>query len=307
MNMKLSKRNYIYIAVGLLLLALLTYFLVLRGPAVTVELGQVTEGPITVSIDAEGRTRYHDRYTITAPVTGNMFRIQLHEGDRVPKGLVLARIDPAPTRPLDPVQTPPGSVFPYASYNVYVPEDGILTRIFVSSEGIVQAGTPIAEVGKPSLLEVVTDVLSSDATHVRPHMPVRIENWGGEGVLSGRVRSVEPKAFTKVSALGVEEQRVNVIVDLDKVPESLGDNYKADVKIVAWEGNGLRVPSSALYRTGEKWAVYVVQGSRARERIVEVGHRSPSYAEVLSGLNVDETVILHPPTSVSNGTRISGS
>lgn len=235
-----------------------------------------------------------------------MFRIQLHEGDRVPKGFVLTRIDPAPTRPLDPVQTPPGSVFPYA-YNVYIPEDGMLTKIFVASEGIVQAGTPIAEVGKPSLLEVVTDVLSSDATKVRPHMPVRIENWGGDGILTGRVRSVDPKAFTKVSALGVEEQRVNVIVDLDKVPENLGDNYKADVKIVAWEGNGLRVPSSALFRSGEKWAVYVVELSKARERIVEVGHRSPSFAEVLSGLEEGESVILHPPTSVSDGTRISRS
>ena len=302
--MKLSKRSYIYIGAGAVLAGLLIYFSVLREPAVSVETDKVSVGPVIASIDAEGRTRYHDRYTVTAPVTGKMFRVALHEGDRVAKGLVLTRIDPAPTRPLDPSQTPPGSLYPY-TYNVYVPEAGILTKVFINSEGVVQAGTPIAEIGKPSLIELVTDVLSSDATLIRPHMAVRIENWGGQDVLMGRVRSVEPKAFTKVSALGVEEQRVNVIVDFDKVPESLGDNYRADVKIIAWEGTSLRAPASALFRSGEAWAVYVVEGSRARERLVEIGHRSPAFVEIRGGLSEGETVILHPPSSVSDGTRIS--
>ena len=111
--MKLSKRSYIYIGAGAVLAGLLIYFSVLREPAVSVETDKVSVGPVIASIDAEGRTRYHDRYTVTAPVTGKMFRVALHEGDRVAKGLVLTRIDPAPTRPLDPSQTPPGSLYPY--------------------------------------------------------------------------------------------------------------------------------------------------------------------------------------------------
>lgn len=303
--MKLPDRRYLYFAAALIVAIALVYFAVIREPAIVVETAAVSRGPVSVSISAEGRTRYHDRYTITAPVSGKMFRIQTHEGDRVPKGFVLTRIDPAPTRPLDPLQNPQSGTFPYA-YNVYVPEDGILTKIFVTSEGVVQAGTPIAEVSKPSYLEIVADVLSADATQIKSHMPVRIENWGGEGVLTARVRTISPQAFSKVSALGVEEQRVNVIADLDKIPENLGDNYRVDVRIVLWEGSDvLRVPSSALFRSGDAWAVYVVEGGKARLRNVEIGHRSPPFGEVLSGMNEGETVILHPPTSVSEGSRVT--
>ena len=303
--MTLTNRKYLYIAAGILVVAAVLYFSVFRDSAVIVETASVARGPVTASINAEGKTRYHDRYTITAPVSGKMFRIQLHEGDRVPKGFVLTRIDPAPPRPLNPAETPQGGTFPYA-YNVFVPEDGLLTKILVASEGIVQAGTPIAEVSKPSYLEVIADVLSADATQIRPHMLVRIENWGGDGALTARVRTVEPQAFTKVSALGVEEQRVNVIVDFDKIPENLGDNYRVDVGIVLWEGKDvLRVPSSALFRTADTWSVYVVERGKAVPRTVEVRHRSPSFAEVTSGLTEGEIVILHPPSSITDGTRVS--
>ena len=119
------------------------------------------------------------------------------------------------------------------------------------------------------------------------------------------VRIVEPQAFTKVSSLGVEEQRVNVIADLLSEPGGLGDNYRVDFRIILWEGKDvLRVPESALFRIGDGWNVFVVDRSRARIRRVEIGHRSPSYAEIVSGLNEGETVILHPPNSVSDGTRV---
>jgi HlyD family secretion protein len=250
-------------------------------------------------------TRYHERFVITAPVAGKMYRITLHEGDQVPKGYVLTRIDPTPPRPLDPSRTAEPWVYPFA-YNVYVPESGILTKIFVTSEGIVPSGAPIAEVSKPSQLEIVADVLSGDATKVRPRMPVLIENWGGDGVLHAKVRLVDPQAFTKVSSLGVEEQRVNVVADFDKPPDRLGDNYRVDVRIVLWEGKDvLRVPSSALFRQGDDWHVFVATGSHAKLRKVDIGHRSPVLTQVLGGLSEGDLVILHPPNSVADGTRIS--
>lgn len=303
--MKMTKRNYVYTAAAIVVAAVLIYFVVFRVSAIAVESGTVTRGEMITSIDAEGKTRFHDRYTITAPISGKMFRVQLHEGDRVPKGYVLTRVDPSPPRPLDPVQTPQTGTFPFA-YNVYVPEDGILTKIFIASEGIVQAGTPIAEVSKPSMLEVSADILSSDATQIRSHMPVQIENWGGEGYLNARVRLVEPQAYTKVSALGVEEQRVNVVIDFITPPEGLGDNYRVDAKIVLWEGkNVLRIPSSALFRAGDEWNAFVIESSKARIRKVEIAHRSPSFAEVVSGVAEGEAVILHPPSSVNDGMRVA--
>jgi multidrug efflux pump subunit AcrA (membrane-fusion protein) len=302
--MTLPDRKYLYIASGVLLFAVLVYFTMFRSAAVTVESGSVTRGDMFTSIDAEGRSRYHDRFTITAPVSGKMFRILLHEGDRVPKGYVLTRIDPAPPRPTDPTRTPDTGVYPYA-YNVYVPQDGILTRVFVTSEGIVQAGTPIAEVSRPSQIEAVADILSTDATQIRPHMPVRIENWGGGDALPAMVRNVEPQAYTKVSALGVEEQRVNVIIDFLERPERLGDNFRVDVQIILWEGKDvLRVPSSAVFRHGEGWAAYTISRSKARLREIQIGHRSPAFTQVTGGLAEGDSVILHPPNSVEDGTRV---
>jgi multidrug efflux pump subunit AcrA (membrane-fusion protein) len=305
LEFKLPERKYIYIGVGSLLLLAMVYFGFVRSDSVPVDAGLVTRGEVLSAIDAEGRSQYHERFVINAPVGGKMFRIQLHEGDRVPKGYVLTRIDPAPPRPQDPSRVPDTGVYPYA-YNVFVPVDGILTKIFMTSEGIVQAGTPIAEVSKPSQLEIVADILSADATRVRPHMPVLIENWGGDDVLRGRVRLAEPKAFTKISALGVEEQRVNVIVDLDSPPDNLGDNFRVDVRIVVWEAKDvLRVPSSALFRQADSWYVYVISRSSARLRRVSPGTRSPSFTQINSGLEEGETVILHPPNSVADGTRVS--
>ena len=302
--MKLPERRYLYIIGGSLLLLILVYFGLFRSNPVTVEGGIVSRGDLVSTIDAEGETRYHERFVITAPTTGKMFRINLHEGDRVPKGYVLTRIDPSPPRPLDPVRTPDTGVYSFA-YNVYVPESGILTKILITSEGMVQAGTPIAEVSKPSQLEIVADLLSADATKIRPRMPVLIENWGGEGSLKATVRLVEPQAYTKVSSLGVEEQRVDVIADFERPPERLGDNYRVDVRIVLWEGKDvLRVPASALFRQGDDWNVFVIDGSKARLRKVEVGNRSPSFAQVLNGLAESEVVILHPPNSVADGTRV---
>jgi multidrug efflux pump subunit AcrA (membrane-fusion protein) len=299
-------RKQIYIALGVLALAFLLYLGVWRESPVTVETGKAERKEFLATIDAEGRTRYHDRFTITAPISGKMFRVALHEGDNIPKGYVITRIDPAPARPTDPTQTAEANVFPYA-YEVFAPTGGKVTRVFEMSERIVQAGTPIIEISQPSRLEIVIDVLSTDATRIKPNMNVIVENWGGDAnkELRAKVRNVEPQAFTKISALGVEEQRVNVIADFLEIPKVLGDNFRVDARIVLWQAeNVLQVSSSALFRTGENWSVFVVEGGKAHARQVEIGHRSPASVEILQGLNEGETVILHPPNTIEDGTRL---
>lgn len=297
-------RKQIYIILAFIALGLLVYFGVWRETPVKIEAEKVKRKDFRATIDADGRTRWHDRFTVTAPVSGKMFRIELNEGDNIPKGYVLTRIDPAPPRPTDPNQTPESNVFPYA-YPVYAPTAGRLSRIFEKSERIIQAGMPIVEISQPSRLEIVIDVLSSDATQIKPNMPVIVENWGGEAELRAKVRTVEPQAFTKISALGVEEQRVNIIADFLSAPRELGDNYRVDARIVLWEGKDvLQVSSSALFRAGEKWNVFVIESGKALRREVEIGHRSSSSVEVLQGLNDGETVMLHPPNEFAEGASV---
>jgi HlyD family secretion protein len=186
------------------------------------------------------------------------------------------------------------------------PVGGRILRLPERSERIVAAGTPLAEVGDPARLEVVADLLSADAVKLEPGDPVLIEGWGGDSALHGRLRRVEPSGFTKISALGVEEQRVNVIVDFVDPPASLGDRYRVEVRIVLWEASDvLKVPAGALFRDGEGWSVFAVRSGRAVRRLVEVGHRNPSEAEVLSGLEEGEAVIRNPSDRIADGVRVT--
>jgi HlyD family secretion protein len=188
------------------------------------------------------------------------------------------------------------------------PVSGTVLRVVTESEGVVQAGAPLLEVGSPEQLEVVVDLLSADAVRVEPGQRVIIEAWGGELPLAGRVRRVEPFGFTKVSALGIEEQRVNVVIDITEPRERwlrLGHGYRVEPRIVLWEASDvLRVPLSALFRQGEQWAVFVEQGGRAVLREVEIGQGNGLEAEVRSGLEAGERVVLHPGDRVSPGARL---
>jgi HlyD family secretion protein len=185
------------------------------------------------------------------------------------------------------------------------PVAGSVLRVYEESERIVAAGTPLLEVGDPRDVEIVVDVLSADAVKIRPGAPVEIEDWGGEQPLEGRVRLVEPSGFTKVSALGVEEQRVNVVADFVDGAGALGDGYRVEARVVVWEApDVLRVPGSALFRRGEGWHVFVVEGNAARLRAVEVGHRGSFEAELLAGLEPGERVVLHPSDRVRDGVRV---
>ena len=191
---------------------------------------------------------------------------------------------------------------------VTAPVDGVVLKRLRESESVVPPGDPLIEVGDPHRLEIVADLLSTDAVRVKPGARAIIEQWGGDKQLEARVRRIEPSGFTKISALGVEEQRVNVVLDfVDPAAAwtALGDAYRVEVRIVIWEAPAvLEVPTSALFREREKWAVYHVENGRARRVIVELGHQTGQEAEVVSGLSEGERVILHPGDTLSDGARV---
>ena len=194
------------------------------------------------------------------------------------------------------------------SIEIVSPIDGIVLKRIRESEAVVQAGEAIIEVGDPGELEVVADLLSTDAVRVPPHARVLIEQWGGGGTIEGRVRRVEPSGFTKISALGVEEQRVNVIIDFAGPPtasQALGDAYRVEVRIVVWEEpDVLKVPVGSLFRRGDSWAVFTIESGRARTQLVEIGQRNSTEAQLTSGLDAGQPVVLHPPDTLRDGVRI---
>lgn len=188
------------------------------------------------------------------------------------------------------------------------PVSGRLLKVMQESETVVAPGTPILEVGDPADLEIEAEILSRDAVAIHSGDPVDMEQWGGEDPLKGRVRRVEPAAFTKISALGVEEQRVIVLSDLVDSPDvakRLGDRFRVEVRVAIWRADGvLIVPAGALFREGNAWKTYVLRGGRARQTAVSVGHSDGRLTEILSGLQVGDEVLLHPPDTVSDGTRV---
>lgn len=205
-------------------------------------------------------------------------------------------------------QTVPASVEPRVPVEITAPASGCVLRVFEKSARVVTAGTPLLEVGDPADLEVVIEVLSRDGAAISPGTRVFLEQWGGSAPLEARVRIVEPAAFTKISALGVEEQRVNVIGDIVTPPEQrrgLGDGFRVEARIVMWEGeNVLKVPAGALFRRGQEWHVFVLVNGRAELRAVKVGHSSGAEIEIIDGLKDGETVIVYPGDRVREGRRV---
>lgn len=377
---------------ALLLTAAALILLALRPRPLPVETGQVTAGTLQETVESEGDTRVHDRYTVSAPVSGRLMRINLYDGQRVEANQVVAVIHPAPldvrerdsaaarvgaaralllaaeeqiahdraeldqarrersrieqlaglgiatTQSLEQARTAeqrtvntlaaaeyragaataqlkeamaallaanPDQADAGTIVRIRAPLSGPVLRVLEKSERIVTAGTPLLLLGDTRQLEVVVDLLSSDAVKVTPGAEVILEEWGGKQPLKGRVRIVEPYAFTKVSALGVDEQRVNIIVDFIDEPAGLGDGYRVVARIITWTKNNVRkIPVSALFRQGERWCVFIVEQGRAKRRIVEVGHRNQAEAEIISGLAEGETVVLHPSSQLDDGKRV---
>ena len=405
--MKMTRRRGLFILLAIAALA--AAVLALLPSPLPVETAPAAAGPLTVSIDEEGRSSARDRYSLAAPTAGRLERVTLRAGDPVARGqqlvvLHLAPLDPreretaegrlraaealrreaaenlehakadaaqaardreraeqlhqkgysalqeleqarnAETAALKGAEAARFRVEAAASevavakaallaggegagedhrrVVLRAPVDGRVLRVLEQSERVLAAGTPILEVGDAARLEVVVEVLTTDAVRVRPGMPVNLAGWGGEGTIPATVRTVEPAAFTKVSALGVEEQRVRVIADLAGSPGPLGDGYRVEARIVTWSADSvLKVPASAVFRraagSGEStgrgstpgeaqdWAVFTVAEDRAHLRLVVPGHRTATEVEVLKGIAAGERVVLHPPNELSDGRRVS--
>ena len=297
-------RNRIYIAGAIAVVTLFLLWMVFSPAAIRVETARVGRAELLDTIDAEGRTRVKNRFTVTAPVSGKLKRIGLREGDYILRNYPITEVDPNPPIPRAPSETG-DRPNPYAA-KIFSPTSGRVLRVLEKSERYLEVGTPLLEIGDPSSIEVVVDVLSTDAVRIRPGSWMLIENNDSGEPLHAQVRTIEPQAATKVSALGVEEKRVDVVADfLDQKP-AFGDNFRLDVRIIVWKGdNVLSVPNSALFRSGESWNVFVVDAGRAYLRTVETGHRSRTDTQITRGLEEGETVILHPPALMSDGSRVS--
>jgi HlyD family secretion protein len=194
-----------------------------------------------------------------------------------------------------------------AVVHVNSPITGTVLRVLHEHEGVVTPGVELLEVADPDALELVVDVLTSDAVQIERGAMVEIRGWGGETPLSGRVRLVEPSAFTKISALGVEEQRVNVVIELLDKPEGvvIGDGYRVEVSIIVWQSDDvLLLPVAALFRDGERWAVWVVDGGFARLQEIELGKRQGLWVEAAAGLEAGQTVIVHPSDAITEGVEV---
>ena len=194
------------------------------------------------------------------------------------------------------------------NFTIRSPIDGRILRLFQESSAVVASGTSLLELGDPTDLEVEIDVLSRDAVKIAPGAVVLLEHWGGEKTLHGRVRLVEPSAFTKVSTLGVEEQRVNAIVDLLDPPQDraeLGDGFRVEARIIVAEATEvLKTPTSALFRVGDSWAVFRVVDGTARQTLVQLGMQNGLEAEVIEGLSPEDRVVVHPGDDVTDGIAV---
>ena len=197
---------------------------------------------------------------------------------------------------------------PAEPWNVTAPVSGVVLKVIQESATAVQSGMPLMEIGDPRDLEIVTDVLSTDAVEIRPGSDVAIDHWGGPGILQGKVSRVEPSAFTKISTLGVEEQRVNVRIDLLSPLQQwsgLGDGYRVDTRITVYTKDDIEiVPSGALFRRGDGWSVYVVENGRTEVRAVEVLRRSGGFAAIGKGLQQGDRVIVYPGDQINAGIRV---
>jgi HlyD family secretion protein len=250
----------------------------------------------STSIQALDKAKF-DVETNEAALASAKAQVEVWEGVR--KTLAARLIDPS---------TPAALTGSICCVQIRAPVTGRVLKINQESEAVVQAGTPLIEIGDPLDLEVVADLLSSDAVQIKPGAPVRIDGWGGSA-LQGRVTRVDPAGFLKVSALGIEEQRVHVTIDFVDPPEawsSLGHDFRVIVHVSTWNAeNVLQVPVGALFRKGDDWAVWSVRDGRARASPVTIDHRNGRTAEVVSGLSEGDRVVLHPSDRITEGTAVS--
>jgi len=394
----MTRRNRLLLAGTSVGVVLLLAWL-LRPAPVPVEIGTVTRGPLEQTVDEQAKTRIRDHYVVSAPLTGELERITLREGDEIAAGQTVARLRPVIPALLDsrtelelrsrveaaraaqeraasrlaqghvalaqarleversrkladskliPAAKLESDELAFlmaqreldtASADVHIarhdvdvavaavsraregtrvgadwmliaPIAGRVLRVQQKSAGTVNLGAPLIEFGDLGNLEVVIEALTNEATRVAPGMPVTFDNWGGAQPLLGRVRRIEPWGFTKVSALGVEEQRVNILVDFLSPREQwalLSEGYRLDAHIRTYRNdNALRLPSGAVFRAGDQWAVYALEDDgRVRRVPVRTDHRGTVFTELLSGLSDGARVVLYPGDTIHSGVRVT--
>lgn len=226
------------------------------------------------------------------------------ENARAGVGVRQAALEAARVRLIEPAASTAGG----RAVTIRAPVSGRVLRVLQESESVVAQGAPVMEIGDPGDLEVVAELLSSDAARISEGAPAVIDAWGEGPALRGRVRQVEPYGFLKVSALGVEEQRVNVIIDPVDPPAAwaaVGHGYRVEAAVTVWSAKAVvRTPVSALFRHQGQWAVFKVEGGRARLRRVEIGQNNGEFAEVRAGLQPGERVVLHPGQSIADGSAV---
>ena len=287
-------RNFLTLVAIALIAAAMTYAFWPK-PAL-VDLGAVGRGPLMVTIDEEGQTRVRDITLVSAPTTGAMERIELRSGDAIGKGQRIAGISPAVPGMMEEV--------------IVAPADGQVLQIYQAGGAMVVAGSPILEIGNiQSDLEVVVDLLSSDAVSIEAGAPVLLGGWGGGTTLEGIVTRIDPVAITRISALGVQEQRVDVTIDFTGPAEDragLGHGFRLEARIVQWSDDAaLLAPASALFRENGVWSVFRVADGIAHLASVEVGHSDGIHTEILSGLNEGDVVVLYPSSSLVDGGAVA--
>ena len=373
--------------------------LALRPKPISVEVGEVARGGLTVSVLEEGKTRIRNRYIISPPLAGLLQRTPLRAGDRLDAGkTVVAQLETQPSSFLDPRSRAQAEAAVNAAeaavrlrtaeverahaavdltnkehqrakdlkasgsisvqewdrvnaealvrerekraaefarqvaafelsqaraalmqalrpeggaakpFEIRAPVDGVVLNVFEENSRIVAPGTPLMEAGDPRDLEIEVELLSQDAVSVRAGSELWIERWGGEKPLRGRVSVIEPAAYTKISALGVEEQRVKVRADFVDQPQAdrpLGDRFRVEARVITWHSDDvLRIPTGALFRRGGEWMTFAVVNNRARLTKVKINHNSGVYAEVIGGVSAGDRVIVHPPDVVVENAKI---
>lgn len=283
-------KKILWILLSILILAIMIFLL--RPTPIITEVTPVRRGPLQVEIVEDGVTRVRERYIVTAPMMGTLRRVELRAGDRVKKGQVVARINW------------------FQEWKILAPTSGYILRVLQESEGDIDKGHPILEIGDPTDLEIVLDVLTEKAILIETGDPVLIEKWGGAKALRGRVSLVEPAAFNKISSLGVEEQRTNVIVqitDPKSLWKNLGDNFHLEGRIIIEQKeNVLKVPRSSLFRNGTEWALYKVNKQKRAELVnLVLGVQGTDEAEVLDANLIEgDLVIPYPSQDIQNGSRL---
>lgn len=287
---KIKPKTLVAILIIILILAVLVYVIFVPRP-IKVETAQVSVGQFQETIRADGVLRSKERYTLTALASGNLERVYLKAGDPVKKGDKITNL----IWDKDIV--------------VRAPIAGVISKVFRESAGPILRGEPIVEIVDPSRLEVMAELLTTDAVRLRIGSDAWIDNWTEGKPIEAKVIRVSKAGFVKQSALGVEEERTEVTADLKNPTkatlENVGNNFHVDVTFkVSETANALKVPVGSLFRDGPDWAVYLVDGDRARKRKVEVMALGSEEASIKSGLNVGELVLVYPGDLVKDGSRV---